>query len=756
MTSGYDNFHELRPRIIVMGVGGAGGNAVNNMIASGLQGVEFVAANTDAQALSMSGADMRFQMGVNLTEGLGAGSNPEIGEGAAEEVLEEMKELLKGAHMVFVACGMGGGTGTGAAPVIARVAQEMGVLTVAVVTKPFHFEGRRRMRVADAGIEQLRKYVDTMIVIPNQNLFRLANEQTTFADSFRLADQVLNSGVACVTDLIMKEGLINLDFADVKTVITEMGAAVMGTGMAHGEGRAKKAAEAAISNPLIDDISLAGAKGLLISISGGQDMTLFEVDEVASRIRSEVDSDANIIVGATFDEQLEGHIRVSLVASGLNHAHPKSMHEEADRRRMENDQERERQQSGLRDRLQELEQSPAMPGGRLTPAGARGAVNRAPIDQAPLAPQPGIRGGHPGDERGMDHKASPRAKSQGKVQIVNKPPRFITDGVDGVADTVMGAGIDSGEGFDGPVRGREYMPGAPEAISKPMRRMPNMDELPVTGQNQLRAYEAPPSSHGIEAQKKKVGFFERLTGRGREKPQEQMPRAEGRLSEAPQRRRTDEGHRGEPQPETRAPQVDARVTPPRPEPMTEMRGQPLPPVDAEYHHRPDPNQGDLFKREAESDEGYLREPSHSHETSLSREHAHKREQAEAPQAPRSRHEQAFRQVAEPNLDKRRHDGSDEVQHQGHSEGFVSGVNPNPYAPPEKQAETPGHQRMAEQQPVKGQPQGGGQKPARAADRYPTFEISKGGPTDNIYGPGDDEDDPIGDIPPFLRKTTHKR
>src|SRR5213596_828531 len=295
---------ELKPRITVFGVGGAGGNAVNNMITAGLQGVDFVVANTDAQALTMSKAQRIVQMGTQ----------------AAQEVIDELRDHLSGANMVFVTAGMGGSTGTGAAPVIAKTAREMGILTVGVVTKPFHFEGMRRMRTAEAGITELHKVVDTLLIIPNQNLFRVANEKTTFADAFAMADQVLYSGVACITDLMVKEGLINLDFADVRAVMKEMGKAMMGTGEATGEKRANRAAEAAIANPLLDDVSMKGARGLLISITGGRDLTLFEVDEAATRIREEVDQDANIIVGATFDETLDGVIRVSVVATGIEQA----------------------------------------------------------------------------------------------------------------------------------------------------------------------------------------------------------------------------------------------------------------------------------------------------------------------------------------------------------------------------------------------------------------------------------------------------
>ncbi len=308
---------DLKPRITVVGVGGAGGNAVNNMIAAGLQGVDFVVANTDAQALAASSAEHRIQLGTNLTEGMGAGSKPEIGEAAAEEAIDDIRAQISGSHMLFVAAGMGGGTGTGAAAVIARTARELGILTVAVVTKPFQFEGTRRLRIAEAGILELKNAVDTLIVIPNQNLFRISTERTTFAEAFVLADQVLYSGIACIVDLIVKEGLINLDLADVKTVLSGMGSAMMGTGEASGEDRARMAAEEAIHNPLLDDISLKGARGLLVSIIGGHDLTLYEVDAAASRVRQEVDPDANIIVGATFDESLGDRVRVSIVASGM-------------------------------------------------------------------------------------------------------------------------------------------------------------------------------------------------------------------------------------------------------------------------------------------------------------------------------------------------------------------------------------------------------------------------------------------------------
>ncbi|MBR1943957.1 MAG: cell division protein FtsZ [Alphaproteobacteria bacterium] len=315
----HSNENELGPKIIVIGVGGAGGNAVNNMIRSNLEGVKFFVANTDAQALQQSLVEpsQRIQLGLSVTQGLGAGSKPEVGRAAAEESSEEILNDIKGANMVFIAAGMGGGTGTGAAPVIAKIAKETGILTIGVVTKPFSFEGPNRTKIAEEGIRELQQYVDTLIVIPNQNLFRLANESTTLADAFKMADNVLYSGVRGITDLMIMPGLINLDFADIRAVMSEMGKAMMGTGEAEGERRALDAAEAAISNPLLDDVSLKGAKGILINIMGGYDMTLYEVDEAANKIREEVDKDANIIFGSIFDERLNGTIRVSVVATGI-------------------------------------------------------------------------------------------------------------------------------------------------------------------------------------------------------------------------------------------------------------------------------------------------------------------------------------------------------------------------------------------------------------------------------------------------------
>ncbi|MBN8828842.1 MAG: cell division protein FtsZ [Sphingobacteriia bacterium] len=307
----------LKPKITVIGVGGAGGNAVNNMIKSHLEGADFVIANTDAQALENSEASTKIQLGEQTTRGLGAGASPDIGRASAEESAEFIEQILEGSNMVFITAGMGGGTGTGAAPVVAKIARSKGILTVGVVTKPFHFEGAHRMRLAEAGLKELQKYVDTLIVIPNQNLFRIANERTTFADAFKMADDVLHAGVRGVTDLITMPGLINLDFADIVTIMSKMGKAMMGTGEASGDNRAIQAAEAAISNPLLDHTSMKGARGVLINITGGPDMTLFEVDEAANRIRDEVDSDANIIFGSTFNPALEGKIRITVVATGI-------------------------------------------------------------------------------------------------------------------------------------------------------------------------------------------------------------------------------------------------------------------------------------------------------------------------------------------------------------------------------------------------------------------------------------------------------
>jgi len=477
------DIRELKPRITVFGVGGAGGNAVNNMITLGLQGVDFVVANTDAQALTMSKADRIIQMGVQVTEGLGAGSQPEVGRAAAEEVIDEIRDHLSGAHMVFVTAGMGGGTGTGAAPVIARVARELNILTVGVVTKPFHFEGMRRMRCAETGIADLQKCVDTLIIIPNQNLFRVANEKTTFADAFAMADQVLYSGVACITDLMVKEGLINLDFADVRAVMREMGKAMMGTGEADGEKRALRAAEAAISNPLIDDVSMRGAKGLLVSITGGNDLTLYEVDEAATRIREEVDTEANIIVGATFDESLNGIIRVSVVATGVD---------------------------------QVAESKPAAPAREAKPApqAARPAAEPArPAEPAPAAPVQTNRAAIDAQATAAVAAALMQKPAEDLTirPIQQKPSLFIEP-------IVQETPIE-------PPAPQAFIPPQPErAVRTP--RMPRIDELPLPAQNQLRA-RAQGEQHADPLEKPRMSLLQRLASVGlgrRDEEQEEAPR----------------------------------------------------------------------------------------------------------------------------------------------------------------------------------------------------------------------------------------
>jgi cell division protein FtsZ len=492
------DIRELKPRITVLGTGGAGGNAVNNMIASGLQGCEFVVANTDAQALTMSKAERVIQMGVQVTEGLGAGSQPEVGRAAAEEVIDEIRDHLQGAHMVFVTAGMGGGTGTGAAPVVARCAKELGILTVGVVTKPFHFEGARRMKVAEAGIAELAKVVDTLLVIPNQNLFRVANEKTTFADAFALADEVLRSGVSCITDLMVKEGLINLDFADVRAVMREMGKAMMGTGEASGEKRALSAAEAAISNPLIDDASMKGAKGLLISITGGRDLTLYEVDEAATRIREEVDPEANIIVGATFDENLEGMIRVSVVATGIDHSveakAPRPLAPSASASTPES-------------RLAELTQKLRADQQRL----AERIERTGRSDQPAPAPQPAA--------------ASSTAVPHTHDAIENAARAAVAAAVlPGTSDDVTIRPMQPKPSLfpePAPEPQAEFEPPSPAAFIPPTpersanrgQRMPRIDELPVPAQNELRAMRGEAASTDAP-EKRRMGLLQRLASVG--------------------------------------------------------------------------------------------------------------------------------------------------------------------------------------------------------------------------------------------------
>lgn len=489
------DIREMKPRITVFGVGGAGGNAVNNMITAGLHGVDFVVANTDAQALTMSKAERIIQMGAQVTEGLGAGSQPEVGRAAAEEVIDEIRDHLSGAHMVFVTAGMGGGTGTGASPVIAKTARDLGILTVGVVTKPFHFEGQRRMRLAEAGIAELHKVVDTLLIIPNQNLFRVANEKTTFADAFAMADQVLYSGVACVTDLMVKEGLINLDFADVRAVMREMGKAMMGTGEASGEKRALTAAEAAISNPLIDDASMKGARGLLISITGGKDLTLYEVDEAATRIREEVDQEANIIVGATFDESLEGIIRVSVVATGIDQANaPRQQVPETALKelagKLRSDSRR------IADRIERSPPAAQAPIPSVATTNAAASVEsaaHAAVAAAILPPQAGMEDV---SIRPMPIKPSlfEPAPAETRSPTAAEPP---------------------------PVA---FIPPAPERPARPPR-MPRLEELPLPAQNEIRAQRGEVAENHPE--KQRMSLMQRLAsvGLGRRTEEAEPPPA---------------------------------------------------------------------------------------------------------------------------------------------------------------------------------------------------------------------------------------
>jgi cell division protein FtsZ len=533
------DIEELKPRIIVFGCGGAGGNAVNNMIRCGLDGVDFVVANTDSQALSLSEADRIIQMGVSVTEGLGAGSQPEIGRAAAEEVLDEITDHLSSAHMVFITAGMGGGTGTGAAPVVARAARELGILTVAVVTKPFHFEGARRMRVAEAGIDELQANVDTLICIPNQNLFRIANEKTTFADAFSMADQVLYSGVACITDLMVKEGLINLDFADVRSVMRGMGKAMMGTGEASGDKRAIQAAEAAIANPLLDDISMKGAGGLLISITGGQDMTLFEVDEAATRIREEVDPDANIILGATFDENMEGMVRVSVVATGIEDDMKEEvtpadvrMAELANRKQiMQENEQRVSEQVSSRPVYQQPAARQAAPAQPVAPRRAQEAApsprqeqSSAPVRKpAATAPQ---NSGQPQQAvrkpaQPSVHQVAPSqpvvAKSDPQVRIGPfRPDPALIRQIDLEADVAHEAQKQQQVREESP-----YIPPAPQqAQSVPAPRIPAIDEFPEVAQRQHQAHYAPDSVQPSEEERGPIGLLKKLASVGLQRREE--------------------------------------------------------------------------------------------------------------------------------------------------------------------------------------------------------------------------------------------
>jgi cell division protein FtsZ len=543
---------ELKPRIMVCGVGGAGGNAVNNMINSGLAGVDFIVANTDAQALTSSKAERIIQMGLQVTEGLGAGSQPEIGRASAEEAIEEIRDHLTGAHMVFVTAGMGGGTGTGAAPVIARCAREMGILTVGVVTKPFQFEGARRMRLADGGIEELHKAVDTLIVIPNQNLFRVANEKTTFADAFSMADQVLYSGVACITDLMVREGLINLDFADVRAIMRDMGKAMMGTGEASGDRRSILAAEAAIANPLLDEVSMKGAKGLLISITGGQDMTLYEVDEAASRIRQEVDEDANIILGATFDSSLEGIIRVSVVATGIDK--PAGVVDMNDQRlaefgeRLRAARQAEANQS-MRPAAPAAEAYFAQPAPQPEPVAAAPAPAAEPVyapqAYAPQAPQayapPAPQAYAPPAPPAYAPQAY--APNHGDVRVQRVQPQAYPEQAPAPVRRV-----------EAPAQGA-FIPPAAEQPLRP-QRMPSIEEFPEHAQALMRQRQHP-AAEAPAAETRRRTLMERLASFG-------MSRAEEHAVEAPRL----------PAPQ---PQVPRNYPPRQPSPS---------PVHAEYAKRP--------------------------------------------------------------------------------------------------------------------------------------------------------------------------
>ncbi len=532
---------EFRPRLTVVGVGGAGCNAINNMIAAGLTGVEFIVANTDAQSLEAASTPHRIQLGTTLTEGLGAGSRPEIGEAAAEEAIETIRKQVEGSHMVFIAAGMGGGTGTGAAAVVARAAKEQGILTVGVVTKPFQFEGARRMRIAQAGVEELRKYVDTLIVIPNQNLFRIANPKTTFSEAFVLADQVLYSGVACIVDLIIKSGLINLDFADVKTVLSGMGTAMMGTGEATGEQRAIEAAEEAISNPLLDDVCLNGAKGLLLSITGGSSLTLFEVDEAASRIREEVDDEANIIVGATFDEDLGDRIRVSIVASGMarievqdrqpeavrpaqarpalpaHHASAGALPPDMDPAAGYEAPQFVAQDASARDMEDEMQRRLSEALRYTDEEAADEAFAHQPPPQhatAPHQPPPQPRQAQP------PMMPPPEMSSDGVVIEEGPPPHL--------APSSPGNGWRQADlGRPPPAKG--FMPAPPVDVrrSREMSRMPDVTDFPPIGQREYAAkaqggYNASPAPAPNPVGTRRRSLLDRLTGRGKnESPQQQ-------------------------------------------------------------------------------------------------------------------------------------------------------------------------------------------------------------------------------------------
>ncbi|WP_349370274.1 cell division protein FtsZ [Salinarimonas sp.] len=569
------DIRELKPHITVFGVGGAGGNAVNNMIDSGLQGVEFVVANTDAQALASSRASRIVQMGVAVTEGLGAGSQPDVGRAAAEEVIDEIRDQLSGAHMVFITAGMGGGTGTGAAPVVARAAREMGILTVGVVTKPFQFEGSRRMRLAESGIEELQANVDTLIVIPNQNLFRVANERTTFADAFAMADQVLYSGVACITDLMVKEGLINLDFADVRAIMRGMGKAMMGTGEASGDGRAQQAAEAAIANPLLDDVSMKGARGLLISITGGPDLTLYEVDEAATRIREEVDSEANIILGATFDHTLEGVIRVSVVATGIDQElAAAAMEVSATEQRIAEVAERLRAEA--RARAAAAQQQAAAPTTTTVPQ----VPAQRPAAEAPAKPAAEPVAQAPAAQVEAPAEAAPVEPEPAPATVASQQPNAAATAAAerAVAEAMAGLSVDAPraarQAEPEPEASHEDIFVPPQAERVPRApRMPRVDELPLPAQNQLRAREAQP-----EAEQKR-GLLHRLATVGFGRREEQPAPAPRQQPQAPAPRQQQAAQPQAP----RQPAPQAPVAPAAPAAASS--------VHAEYAKRPAAPQG---------------------------------------------------------------------------------------------------------------------------------------------------------------------
>ena len=532
---------DLKPRIAVIGVGGAGGNAINNMIAAGLTGVEFIVANTDAQALAASSAEHRIQLGANLTEGLGAGSKPEIGEAAAEEAMDDIRTQISGSHMVFIAAGMGGGTGTGAASVIARIARDLGILTVAVVTKPFQFEGSRRLRIAEAGIADLKNHVDTIIVIPNQNLFRIANEKTTFAEAFVLADQVLYSGIACIVDLIVKEGLINLDLADVRAVLSGMGTAMMGTGEAEGTRRAILAAEEAIANPLIDDVTLRGARGLLLSIIGGASLTLYEVDEAASRVRQEVDPEANIIVGATYDESMGDRVRVSIVASGMgrggqqphsgSHAHNQGQgpfHGHGSSKPLGWPQTVQQQPHGALPPLPDARPADARlsEGRQQDGRGHHLSAGPPPVPAPPMmpsgaaAPSHFLRAGHqqaarPADPLHDEPYRSEPWRDESNVTIEDAPPHLTELPGQSRANDRPTTGDQSHHKVV-----TEFDPRAPAEVRRPVRRMPDIEDFPAVGQRDYHAKTASPEAgsspprayQASEPAQKKSSLLQRLTG----------------------------------------------------------------------------------------------------------------------------------------------------------------------------------------------------------------------------------------------------